>query len=130
MNAPIAAAALLLAGCGSTLAGASVTTGAALAASAANRASGGCYALCTNGTSCNPRTGMCELLPCRGLCAADEHCESTYAESKCLPGAPSGVSASAAGTGNPKLPVLVPAAPPAAGSPTVVPAAEQNPPSK
>ncbi len=130
MKTLVAAAALLLAGCGSTLAGASVTTGAALAASAASRASGGCYALCTNGTSCNPRTGMCEVLPCRGLCAADEHCESTYAESKCLPGAPSDVSATAAGTGTPKIPVLVPTAPAAPGSPTVVPAAEQNPPRK
>jgi len=124
------AAAVLAAGCSSTLAGASVTTSAALAASAANRASGGCWALCTNGTSCNAKTGMCEVLPCRGLCAADEHCESTYAESKCLRGAPSDVSATAAGTGKPKLPVNVPTAPPSAGSPSIVPAAERDPPSK
>src|SRR5260370_4213196 len=94
-------AAVLLAGChpGSVnpLAGASVTTGLALGASAANRAAGGCYAGCTNGTTCNPKTGWCEALPCRGRCSPDEHCEATLSETKCVPGPPTGGTSMAKG---------------------------------
>jgi hypothetical protein len=126
-------AALLLAGChtGSvnTLAGASVTTGLALGASAANRAAGGCYAICTNGTSCNPRTGLCEVLPCRGRCASDEHCEETFAETKCVPGGgTTGVTSVAKGKDT-KIPILPPIVPDSTGPPQIVPAAEQRPPS-
>jgi hypothetical protein len=125
-------AALLLAGChtGSvnTLAGASVTTGLALGASAANRAAGGCYAICTNGTSCNPRTGLCEVLPCRGRCASDEHCEETFAETKCVPGGgTTGVTSMAKGKET-KIPILPPIVPDSTGPPQIVPAAEQKPP--
>jgi hypothetical protein len=130
LSAALFSAAVSMAGCAaSTLAGVSATTGAALAASAANRASGGCWALCTNGTSCNPRTGMCEEMPCRGLCSADEHCESTYADSKCVPGASGDVTAAAKGSGKTRLPVVPPQPPNLGGGPTIVPAAEQNPPS-
>jgi hypothetical protein len=121
---------LLLAGCHgvSTLAGATVTTSAALAASGAQRAAGGCWAVCTNGTSCNPRTGLCEVLPCRGRCGADEHCEEDFAESKCMPGATGDVTAQSKGQTS-KLPLFPNGLPPLSGPPTVVPAAEQNPPS-
>ena len=125
--------AAIAAGCGagtsiSTAVGASTVTGAALAASAANRASGGCWAVCTNGTTCNPRTGLCDDVPCRGLCGAEEHCETTYSESKCVPGAPSDVIA-ASKARQAKLPVKTPEPMPInGGQPTIVPAAEQNPP--
>ena len=56
------------------------------------RATGGCVASCTNGTTCNPRTGFCEALPCRGLCGSEEHCENSFAESKCVPGVAAGVA--------------------------------------
>ena len=108
--------------------GAGVMTGAALGASAANRASGGCYAVCTNGTSCNTRTGLCEALPCRGQCAADEHCEQTFAESKCVPGVTTGVTSVAKGK-DVKTPIATtPLGPDQTGPPQIVPAAEQKPP--
>jgi hypothetical protein len=125
------AAALLAVSCTpKMLVGATATTSAALAASAANRASGGCWAMCTNGTTCNPRTGLCDEIPCRGLCGAGEHCEATYAESKCMPGAPSDVAAAARAADKTKLPVTPPQPPNLGGPPIIVPAAEQNPPSK
>ncbi len=125
-------AALLLAGChtgsANTMAGAGVMTGLALGASAASRASGGCYAVCTNGTTCNPRTGWCEALPCRGRCSPDEHCEQTFAESKCVPGGTTGVTSVAKGK-EIKMPIAPAIAPDQTGPPQVVPAAEQKPPS-
>jgi hypothetical protein len=55
---------LALASCRSTaphtLGAAAINTALATGAAAAIRAEGGCYAICTNGTACNPRTGMCE----------------------------------------------------------------------
>ncbi len=43
-----------------TVPAAALNTGVALGFSAAQRAQGGCYAVCTNGTVCNPKTGLCE----------------------------------------------------------------------
>lgn len=125
-------AALLLAGChtgsANTIAGAGAMTALALGSSVASRVSGGCYAVCTNGTACNPNTGWCEVLPCRGRCSTDEHCEQTFTESICAPGGTSGVTSLA--KGNPiKIPVLTPTAPDQTGPPQIVPAAEQKPPS-
>ena len=100
-----------------------------MGASALQRSAGGCYAVCTNGTTCNPRTGLCEDLPCHGLCRPDEHCEATPTQDRCAPGAPSDVAAKAPGAGK-TLPVL-PAPPPASGGPPeIVPAAEKSPPGK
>src|SRR5260370_9119271 len=57
-----------------------------VAASGISRASGGCYASCPPGTFCNSRSGLCDELPCRGLCNPDEHCELTAASSRCVSG--------------------------------------------
>ncbi len=50
--------------CGSsapyTVGAAALNTGIALGLAAGERAKGGCYAVCTNGTVCNPRNGLCE----------------------------------------------------------------------
>lgn len=40
----------------------------------ANREAGGCYAACFPGTTCNPKTGYCEALPCHGHCRPAELC--------------------------------------------------------
>jgi hypothetical protein len=80
----------------STGVGATVTTAAALAASAGSRALGGCYAVCQQGEICNARSGLCETLPCRGLCGAGEKCEEGLFSDKCVQGA--GQSASAKAT--------------------------------
>jgi hypothetical protein len=121
----IALMAVLLPACAaSMLAGASTVTAAALGTSAMQRKAGGCYASCAAGTACNPNNGMCERLPCDGLCAADEHCESSVLKSWCAPGAPSDVLSKAPGTQR-TIPVLPPWVPPSSGPPQIVPAAEQ-----
>jgi hypothetical protein len=119
---------LLLPACASVLAGATTVTAAGLGTSALQRKAGGCYAICTADTTCNPHTGLCEKLPCGGLCGPDEHCEFSVAESKCAPGAPSDVASKAPGTQK-TIPVLPPPPAISGGPPQVVPAAEQNPPS-
>jgi hypothetical protein len=129
----LALIAVLLPACAASMvAGASTVTAAAVGASALQRSAGGCYATCTGGTTCNPRTGLCDRAPCDGLCKSDEHCESTATQSVCLPGPPGDVAAKAPGTQK-TVPVL---SPPSAnergvtgGPPQVTPAAEQNPPS-
>ena len=114
----------------STLVGASTMTALAMGSAVAERAAGGCIAMCTHGTACNPQTGLCEVLPCRNQCQATEHCEQTFTGDKCLPGAPTGVESVANASKNkPNIPVGVPiSSEPATGVPTVVPAAEQQPP--
>jgi hypothetical protein len=112
----------------STLVGATTMTALAMGSAVAERAAGGCIAMCTTGTACNPQTGLCEVLPCRNQCQATEHCEQTFTGDKCMPGAPTGVE-SVANANKPKIPVGVPtSSTPTTGGPTVVPAAEQSPP--
>lgn len=51
-----------------TLGAAAVNTSLALGAAAAQRAAGGCYAICTGGTVCNPVNGMCEAAAAEQVC--------------------------------------------------------------
>lgn len=53
----------------------------------ARRANGECYTPCTPGNTCNPQSGMCEPLPCRGECQLGESCELTPTGEKCVPAA-------------------------------------------
>lgn len=117
---------LLMACTPNMLVGAATTTSAAVTLSAVQRKAGGCYAVCTGGTVCNPRSGFCERLPCDGLCGPDEHCDTSFSQSKCAPGAPSDVVSSAKGSQK-TIPVLQPVVLPS-GPPAIVPAAEQSPP--
>ena len=64
-----------------------IMTSLALGSSAANRAAGGCYAVCQQGEACNEKTGLCEALPCRGKCLPTESCEEGFFGVKCVPGA-------------------------------------------
>lgn len=63
-----------LAGCASsashTVGAAAINSALALGTAAAQRASGGCYATCTGGAVCNPKTGLCEKRP-----PPEEYCE-------------------------------------------------------
>ncbi|HET8538895.1 MAG TPA: hypothetical protein VFL83_03380 [Anaeromyxobacter sp.] len=43
-----------------TVPAAAINTAIALGAAGVQRAQGGCYAVCTHGTVCNPRSGLCE----------------------------------------------------------------------
>lgn len=133
MSRTLATTALfLLAACktgsSNTLQGAAVMTGVALGAAAVERSQGGCIAICTNGTTCNGKTGLCEVLPCRGRCEADQHCEVSFTDSKCVAGG-TGVTAVARGAET-KTPAIVPVQLPNSSSaaPTIVPTAEQQPP--
>jgi hypothetical protein len=77
-------AVLALAGCGSTApytaGAAAINTAVAVGASAAQRAGGGCYATCTNGTVCNARTGLCEAR------TAGQYCEEAPGGGmRCIP---------------------------------------------
>lgn len=90
---------LLAAGCRSsapyTVPSAAINGALALGASAIQRSSGGCYAVCTHGTVCNPATGYCE----RG---AELRCTGEDIGSALCPQTKPGMSASqAAPTGSP-----------------------------
>jgi hypothetical protein len=67
------APAIALSACASsaphTVGAAAINSGLALGGAAAQRAGGGCFAVCTNGTVCNPKTGLCEKP------AGDAYCE-------------------------------------------------------
>jgi hypothetical protein len=117
-------------GSASTMAGAATMTTMALGAAALNRSQGGCVAICTNGTACNPRTGLCEVLPCRGRCGDGEHCEDSFTGGKCVPGGTTGVATAARPTGGTKLPVTGQPidTSSSSGPPQIVPKAEQTPP--
>src|SRR6267143_3942726 len=123
-------ATVLLAGCATgssnTAAGAATTSAVAIGLAAAERAAGGCIAMCTAGTVCNPAKGLCEPLPCRGECGPNEHCEQTFSENKCVSGGPTSVEALVKGK-TLAIPQIVPVtAPPTDGSPTIVPAAQKE----
>jgi hypothetical protein len=86
---PLAAALALAAapapGCKSsapyTIPAAAINTGLALGMAGAQRANGGCYAVCTNGTVCNARTGLCE-----SAAPLDQYCEPDPAGGvRCVP---------------------------------------------
>src|SRR2546423_13665661 len=73
-------------GSSNTMAGAAVMTTLALGASAANRASGGCYAVCQQGESCNEKTGLWETPPRRGRGQAAEACGGGFFRGQGGPG--------------------------------------------
>ena len=85
-------------------AGAAANLAIGLSASAISRASGGCYAVCQQGEQCNEKTGLCESLPCKGKCLADETCEETFLGVKCMPGTPLSVSSSSVAPAKATLP--------------------------
>ncbi|HYV65146.1 MAG TPA: hypothetical protein VE964_02820 [Myxococcales bacterium] len=113
-------------GSSNTVAGATSMGAAAIGVAALERANGGCIALCTAGTTCNPVKGLCEPFPCRGECGSNEHCEQTFSGSKCVAGGPTSVEALVKAKG-PVTPEIAPVqAPPKDGSPTIIPAAQQQ----
>lgn len=61
-----------------------LNTALAAGASAASRASGGCYANCPPGTACDAATGMCLRKPCRGECGSNEECVEQALSYKCV----------------------------------------------
>ncbi len=84
---PVMITVALLSGC--SAAGANAVVGTAIAATAAGvrRSNGECYSPCTPGNVCNPQTGMCDPIPCRGECRAGEQCEQNALGDRCVPSA-------------------------------------------
>jgi len=66
----------LSAGCRSsapyTVPAAALNTAAAVGAALEQKAAGGCYATCSHGTVCNPRTGLCEAASATEVCDQGE----------------------------------------------------------
>ncbi len=62
-----------------------LNTAIAVGVGSAQRSSGGCYASCPPGTTCESATGFCVRLPCRGECRADEECVENALNFQCLP---------------------------------------------
>ena len=66
----------LAAGCRSSapyaVPAAAINTGLAVGAALGQRAAGGCYATCTHGTVCSPRTGLCESATAAEVCDQGE----------------------------------------------------------
>jgi hypothetical protein len=78
------AALALVAACKSsapyTVPAAALNTGVALGLAGAQRAQGGCYAVCAYGTVCNPKTGLCEAP------TSDVYCEpAPEGGTRCVP---------------------------------------------
>lgn len=68
----------------SSAANVALNTALAVGASAASRASGGCYANCPPGTTCDATTGMCQRQPCRGECGPNEECIEGALSYRCV----------------------------------------------
>jgi hypothetical protein len=66
------------------VASAVINTTIAVASSGVSRSQGGCYAACAPGTTCDPTTGYCVALPCRGQCKAHEQCVEDGLKSQCI----------------------------------------------
>ncbi len=71
-----------------TLPAAAIETGMAVAFSAAQRSGGGCFATCTNGTTCNPNSGFCDRISASAQCTcpAGQICvEGSPGGTRCVP---------------------------------------------
>jgi len=64
--------------------GALINVGVAATAAGVRRAQGECYTPCVPGTACNPASGLCDPLPCRGECAPTEWCEKSGPIEHCV----------------------------------------------
>jgi hypothetical protein len=72
---------------GDTYQGVNAATNTAIALGAAAAQSHGqpvCPATCKAGAACNPSTGVCEPLPCGGVCRDDEQCNELALVPYCM----------------------------------------------
>lgn len=107
---------LFAAGCGAaggTLVNAAVNTAIGAGTSAARRSEGRCYTACDEFTRCNPDTGYCVPIPCRGKCHAQERCVKDGPAERCIPVVESAAPATA--------PPMTPAVPPPPPKPPWLP---------
>jgi len=83
----VCAFALLVVGCsgGWKVGSAALNTAIGVGVSAKRRSAGQCFVPCAEGTRCNPKTGYCDALPCRGKCKASEWCRGRGLQERCVP---------------------------------------------
>ncbi len=62
-----------------------VNTAVGVGVAGYERSQGRCVSTCPVGTACVPKTGLCEPLPCRGRCQANERCEQSGLIERCVP---------------------------------------------
>lgn len=62
---------------GGKAAGALANAAIASGVGAARVASGDCFTICAPGTECNPKTKLCDPIPCRGLCSSNQICDTS-----------------------------------------------------
>lgn len=118
--AVLAAAACNTSGGSSSLASAAIATAVAVTAAGVSRAQGGCVAACPPGTACNPATGFCDPLPCRGACQAHEWCEKVGRTERCVRARSADLEIlvpAGSGARTADLPLAAPAAAPAPATP-------------
>lgn len=81
---------LALAGCasgaGAGAAGALANVAIASGVGAARVSQGDCFTMCAPGTVCNPKTKLCDALPCHDRCKQDEVCDMSGGGERCVPG--------------------------------------------
>lgn len=76
---------LALVGCGQAATGAALNTAVAVGVGAARVSRGRCFSECVRGTRCNPRSGLCESVPCEGACTTNEICDESKLVPRCVP---------------------------------------------
>ena len=67
-------------GCASAV----LNTGVAVGVAAVRRAEGDCFIPCVPGRRCNPETGFCDKVPCRGECTEDQYCDESGVVPRCV----------------------------------------------
>lgn len=70
--------------CGCSASNALLNVGIAATVSAVQRSQGGCYSQCTSGMKCNPESGLCEPIPCGGVCRSSERCDENGLIPRCV----------------------------------------------
>jgi len=106
-------------GSGNDAAGALANVAIASGVGAVRVAEGDCFTLCAPETVCNPKTKLCDPLPCRGHCASNEVCDTSGPLDRCVK-AP-GMSVSQEHKVNPDATLPVGITPPMSSAPPSAP---------
>jgi len=106
-------------GSGHDAAGALANVAVASGVGALRVAEGDCFTLCAPETVCNPKTKLCDPLPCRGHCAGNEVCDQTGPLDRCVKAPGMSVSQTHEVNPNPTVPLGI--TPPLSSAPPTAP---------
>jgi hypothetical protein len=104
---------------GSDAAGAIANVVLASGVGAARVAEGDCFTICGPGTECNPKTKLCDVIPCRGLCGSNEVCDQSGPLDHCVKAPGLSISQKHDSNADQALPVGI--APPLSSAPPSAP---------